>query len=245
MALSDLPGCGWIAPAAGKALAVLEQHLPIGVAWQACRTPGKTLSKFIGALARAYDDAWSYLCLLASELDPRSTEAMITEWETSVALPDHCLPDALTLEERRSWVIWRLTKRRWSTAADWLDLADLFGLHVEITPGWYVQKPALYAFEYPKRYDIFPKLGRFRVYIDVIGLRSLGYNYGANDRGPGYPVPYGIVDDAFSRFRCLIERVKPANVVVIWNNNPLRNGCYASTFEESFSSSFCGVAAEI
>lgn len=240
MAFDALPGCGWISPTIGKAISLLQSHLPTGPAWLAFRLPDKNASKLMTALARAYDDALQFMCRIEAELDPRTTEELITEWETAVGLPDPCLPKATTLEERRFWVIFRLTKRRWSTAQDWIDLAALYGLDISVTPGWLVQKPALYAAEYPKRYDLFPKLGRFRVYIDVFGIDVRGYSYGSASGGPGYPVPYGVNVPALTAFQCMIDRVRPANVVVIWNDNPLINWCYAQTFEETFSDTFCG-----
>lgn len=233
------PDCGRYAPT-GRAMEVLLRHLPTGLLWDAYRTPGTNAYRLWSALSRAFDDLSASLCELVRELNPFTTERMITDWERAVGLPDVCLPEATTLDERRAWVVWRLAKRRWTTREEWHELAALFGLTIRITPGWHVQKPALYAAEYPKRYDLFPKLGRFRVYIDVVGANVGGYDYGI--RGRGYPIPYGIDLAGLDAFKCIIDRVRPANVIVIWNDNPLFNGCLAETFSEEFSDTFCGVA---
>jgi|CXWL01.1.fsa_nt_gi uncharacterized protein YmfQ (DUF2313 family) len=205
-------GCFWLEPK-GKALEALLRHTPLGVAWEAFRIPGKVAYRLYEAYASALEDAWGALCRLAHEIDPRTTTDLIEEWERALSLPDTCLPEVVTIEERRQRVMFRLEKRRWTTAQDWHDLAAIFGLVITITPGWYVQKPALYAHCYPKRYDLFPKLGRFRVYIDVNNIEFKGYAY-------DYPFEYGLAVEAFSRFQCMIERVRPANVVVIWNQFP-------------------------
>ena len=205
----------------GSALATLQRHLPTGLAWDAYRTVGKNLYQLWSAFATAYDDMSAALCRMIQELDPSTTVDMIGEWERAVGLPDPCLPQVTTLGERRFWVLWRLGRRRWTTAAEWIELAGLFGLDIRITPGWYVQRPALYDWSYPKRYDIFPKLGRFRVYIDVLNVPFSGYDYGRDNRGPGYPIPYGSINDRLASFICIIDRVRPANVVVIYNGNPL------------------------
>lgn len=229
----------WRSPV-GTGLTVLQRHLPTGPAWDAYRTAGKNLYKLISALAKAYDDASAALCRMVAELDPRTTKQMLTEWETAVSLPDACLPTATTIEQRRAWVLWRLTKRRWNTAQDWHDLAALFGLTIRVTPGWLVQKPALYAALYPKRYDLFPKLGRFRVYIDVLDQKWRGYPYSDPfTTGNNYPIWYGTGGD-YSGFRCLIERVAPANVLIIWNEfppvSPNGNGItFSPDFSEDFS----------
>lgn len=235
--------CYWLEPKQ-RSVEVLWAHLPTGRAWDAFRVAGKVAYRLLSALAESFEDAWETMCFLAAELDPRTTEQLIGEWERAVSLPDACLPTYETLQERRDWVMWRLNKKRWSTAQDWIDLGDLFGLDVEITPGWLVQKTGLFwdsettypAFPIPF-YD-FPKLGRFRVYIDVLGVNYPGFEYGAGEN-PGFPIPFSDGPEAFQDYRCLIERVKPANVVIVWNDNPLRNGCYAELFEDPFAEEFC------
>jgi uncharacterized protein YmfQ (DUF2313 family) len=199
----------------GKARAALEKHLPLGVAWQAFRTPGANAYKLWGAFADAYEDAWRVICRVATELDPRTTIDLLPEWERSLGLPDPCFPPAETIEQRRARILFRLTKKRWSSVQDWKDLAALFGLVVRITPGWEIQKRSLYAMSYPIHYSRFPKWGRFRVYIDILNVDFNGYKY-------TYPLPYGVSDAEFALYRCLIERVKPANVIVIWNGGAIR-----------------------
>ena len=211
MSTAPLPFCGWVQPA-NKAHAALERHLPEGVAWLAWRTPGKVAFLLFRALCRSFDDAWVALCRLSAELDPRSTVDMITDWETAVGLPDPCLPNAVTLEERRYWVMWRLAKRRWSTAQDWFDLAAIFGIELRLTPGWYIQEPSLYEIQYPSLY-LMPKLGRFRLYLDITdGCGGNGYPY-------SYPMAYGFASRC-TDFQCIIERIRPSNVAIVWNDTP-------------------------
>lgn len=231
--------CHYLEPK-GLSRRVLEAHLPLGVAWESFRLMGKVAYRLLGSIANSYEDAWVALCRLATEIDPRTTTELIGEWERAVGLPDACLPSSGTIDERRQWVMWRLSKRRWTTAQDWKDLALLFGVRIAVVPGWIVQKPALYACTYPKRYDHFPKLGRFRVYVDVVNTSFGGYDYGAADRGDGYPVPYGATSDATQRIMCILDRVRPANVVIVWNTFPDVSDCYGhETFEATFGSEFC------
>ena len=205
----------------GNALAALQRHLPTGLAWDAYRIVGKNAYALWQAFARAYDDMSVALCNLANELNPYTTVDLIDQWEGAVGLPDPCLPVATTLAERRGLVLFRLAKQRWTTAEEWTELAALFGLTIKIYPGWYVQKPSLYAFTYPKDYNLFPKLGRFRVYIDLQnGVNYGGYGYGIQNQAQGYPIPYGDATTGAETFKCLIDRIRPANVIVIWNAPP-------------------------
>lgn len=240
--------CFWLEPKQ-RSLEVLWAHLPLGIAWDAFRTAGKNAYGLLSALAESFEDAWETMCFLAAQLDPRTTEQLIGEWEAAVSLPDPCLPTYSTLQERRDWVMWRLNKVRWNTAQDWIDLGKLFGLEIEVTPGWLVQKRSLFRVEsdgttvfpeFPWRFDDFPKLGRFRVYVDVIGIVWDGFEYGAPpNTDSGFPIPFDDGPEIYQDYKCLIERVKPANVVIIWNDNPLRNGCYAETFADNFGEMFC------
>ena len=223
----------------GTAITTLLRHLPIGAAWDGFKSRETTANRMMAGYAESYDDMTASLDHMITELDPRTTDEMLPEWETSVSLPDPCLPAGKTLEERRSWIMWRLTKKRWNTLQDWEDLAELFGLSVRITPGWLVQKPALYAAFYPKRYDDFPKLGRFRVYIDILGQNWRGYPYDGTKAGNDqYPIPYGVGAEN-SGFRCLIERVAPANLLIIWNEfPPISPNGNSVTFSDDFTEDF-------
>lgn len=228
----------------GNALANLQRHLPTGIAWDAYRIPGKRFYKLFSAFASLFNLMSEALCNLVAELNPFTTDQMIGEWERAVSLPDPCLPKAITLEERRSWVVWRLSKRRWTTAQDWKDLASLFGLEIQITPGWYVQQPQLFEYRFPMGFDRFPKLGRFRVYIDVIGADFAGFEYGAPgvNANVGFPIPFGSTDDKLNELMCIIDRIRPANVVVIWNEFPATDerSCARRTFDPTlFGPPFC------
>ena len=212
-------GCFQFEPR-GDALERLLHHTPLGAAWVAFRVECTKAYSFWQSVAAGLNDLDVALCRMIHEFDPRTTDELISEWETSVSLPDPCLPAASDLQERRNWVMFRLNKKRWTTAQDWIDLAKLFGLTITVTPGWLVQKPALFRSCFPVRFDLFPKLGRFRVYIDIAGYKGGGFAYGDPNNGDDFPIPFGPDGDDFSNFKCLIERVKPANVIVLWNLNP-------------------------
>lgn len=202
---------------------IVRRLLPPGFAWLAFRTPGKVFYKLISGFAKSLDTAWQeFYRVVSDELNPYRTKDLMPEWEKALGLPDRCIGPMTDLEDRRGMVLLRLARKRYTTAPTWVDLArDVFGLEITLTPGWHVQKPALYPFEYPKRYDLYPKLGRFRVYIDVLNVEFRGYPYDGTLESNQYPIPYGTSDEGFKRFKCFVERIRPSNVVVIWNDNPL------------------------
>lgn len=218
-------------------LAVLHSYLPSGKAWNGFRIPGKTAYEFLTGLSRVHRDAWDALDRLNGRIDYRTTTELLTEWETALGLPDKCLPRQSVEADRRTWVAFRLNKKRWNTVADWHALAALFGVTIRVTPGYLVQRPALYAEYYPRPYHEFPNLGRFRVYIDILGQNFGGYPYDGSVEGYQYPIPYSPDSTLNSQFRCMLERVAPANVLILWNRFP---GIPPNGTGTTFSSDFDG-----
>lgn len=225
----------------GVADEAVRAHFPTGHAWIALVTPGKVMHGLVGAFAAAYEAAWRFLGELWRELDYRTTTQMLVEWETALGLPDPCLPTASTIAERRAWIAFRLNKTRWNTFEDWHALAAMFGLSVRITPGWVVQRPALFDAYFPKPFYQFPKLGRFRVYIDLLDQEFGGFPYdGTSLVEHKFPIPFGGSSEYASQFRCMIERVCPANVLIIWNEFPVvpprgNSITFSNDFTEDFA----------
>lgn len=230
----------WLSPK-NVSIDVLIAHLPSGKAWNGFRITGKTAHKFWRGLARTHQTTWAFLASLATKIDYRTSDEMLVEWETAVGIPDPCLPRGATLAERRSWIKFRLDKKRWNTLQDWRDLATMFGLQVRIVPGYVVQRPSLYASIFPIPIRVFPKLGRFRVYIDILNDDFGGFPYdGTSIEDHRFPIPFSVPDGIFGQYRCIIERVAPANVLIIWNDFPAvpPNGTgftFTADFDEEFS----------
>lgn len=219
---------------------IVRRNLPTGFAWLAFHTPAKNFYKIVSGLCKSLDTAWAeFYRVVSDELNPYRTKNLMPEWEKALGLPDKCIGPMTDLEDRRDMVLLRLMRKRYTTAPTWVELArDVFGLEIKLTPGWYVQKPCLYPFEYPRRYDLYPKLGRFRIYIDVLNVDFNGYPYDGTKEGNKYPIPYGSGDEGFKRFKCFIERIRPSNVAVIWNDNPL-------DLNETYSQSGAYIPADI
>lgn len=212
------PDCHQLAPR-GDALETIQAHFPLGEFWNAVRMPGKKLYRLLQAFANAYEDMNEALCRLATELNPFKTTELLPEWETACGLPDPCLPKANTIEQRRAQVILRLSKRRWSTEQDWHDLAALFGLTIRITQGWRVQQPALFERCLDAWFFDFKRLGRFYVYVDIMtGCgEPTGFDY-------DFDYNFDTISEQCGLFQCMLDRVKPACVVILWNQRPVENG---------------------
>lgn len=230
----------WLDPL-NKSYEVILKHFPQGKAWIAIRDTTKVFGKLIKSFSDLYEEAWSFLKNVANEIDYRTGNQLLEEWETALSLPDPCLPPASTLTDRRIWIAFRLNKKRWNTLKDWHELAELFGVKVRITPGYLVQEPSLFKQVVPVPVRKLPKLGRFRIYIDVEDVVFGGFPYDGR-RVPNHkiPIPFGEAPGEFQAFRCFIERIKPANVLIVWNEFPAipPNGnqlTFSPEFDEEYS----------
>lgn len=82
--------------------------LPTGQAWP--REPDSTLARACDGL----NQVWGFVDgraadLLEIESDPRKTHELLPEWERAWGLPDPCFPDALSEEDRRKMLVFKMT----------------------------------------------------------------------------------------------------------------------------------------
>lgn len=191
---------------------MLRRMLPVGFAWLAFTTPGKVAYRVISSLAKPFDDAWRvFYRVVSEELNPYNTVELIDEWEKALGLPDPCIGPRKLLNERRELVLFRLKRKRWTTIADWYELANMFGIDAEFTPGDLLTEDTGYGdYDYPIIYGGLKAGGRYRVYIRLSGCIDTGYDY-------NYPLSYPSESEACARFKCLLERIRPSMVVFIYN----------------------------
>lgn len=101
------------------------QFLPSGLVWP--RHQSSVWMKLFSAFSRTYAGIHSTLTLLADELDPRKTAAMLDEWERFAGLPDECTLVAGTEAERRIALVAKLTSTGGSTAPYFVEVAETMG----------------------------------------------------------------------------------------------------------------------
>jgi len=86
---------------------LLTKFLPRGRLWQPEAQP--TFKKFLQSSAQEpcrIDDRIKQLLL---EVDPRTTDEALDQWETHVGLPDECTPSVQSPNERRTQVVQKFT----------------------------------------------------------------------------------------------------------------------------------------
>jgi uncharacterized protein YmfQ (DUF2313 family) len=112
----------------------LQSLLPLGIAWP--REPDANLSRLLAAwadeLARVEDRAGQ----LMDEVDPRSTNELLTDWERVCGLPNSCVVAALDDLDpalRRGAVVAHLTAMTDLSVSDYVRLAREMGFEITVT----------------------------------------------------------------------------------------------------------------
>lgn len=110
----------------------LSALLPRGLAWP--RDPQSALQLLLGAIAQELARVDQAQAALLEEADPRSTLALLGEWEAAYGLPDVCL-DASgdTVGQRRAALLDRILDLGGQRPADYLAMAAALGVSATLT----------------------------------------------------------------------------------------------------------------
>ena len=105
--------------APGSTSQQMADCLPVGKAWGSKNIDDSNTRKLINSVSVAHNRAQQQIELLAGESDINNTVALLSDWETSVCLPDSCSAGFFgTLAQRRETVIERLRKTPTVTLAE-------------------------------------------------------------------------------------------------------------------------------
>lgn len=184
--------------------------LPTGPAWP--REPESTLMMLIGALAvewarvdgRAAD-------LLGREADPRAALELLADWETAFGLPDPCVAEPLTLEDRRAALTSKMTLLGGQSRAFFIQLAADLGYAVTIRE----RSPFMCGVSRcgDPRWEIAPAEIRFVWSVKVSGRRLSWFRVGSGRCGVDPHLTIGLATD----LECRIRRYAPAHTVVFFD----------------------------
>jgi len=108
----------------------LRALLPRGPLWQF--EVSSTFLRVLEGLAETFARLHLRAEDLLKEADPRSTTELLTEWEETVGLPDGCVPEGGSTEQRRAAVVARLTATGGASAAYFEAVAARYGYSVTV-----------------------------------------------------------------------------------------------------------------
>lgn len=180
----------------------LASTIPDGRAWQAKNIPGTNMYAVVSACAAEFREIQIQIETLAREFDINLSDQLLPDWEKSCGLPEECIGQMASLEDRRNAVILRFRKIPFVTKADYENLAfQLTGLSVTVTPGAEIE---LFPLDFPIPFS--SGNSYFKLYVTF------------NDSVGGFPYlfPFNFVSTGDNIIRCVFEQISPANVLIIF-----------------------------
>lgn len=121
----------WAPRGAAEYAQAIEAELPTGVAWP--RDPASALMRWVAGCSEIWGDVDARAAdLLLVESDPRATFELLADWERAFGLPDTCVADPLTIEERRQALLTRLTTVGDQSRAFFVGAAESLGYAISI-----------------------------------------------------------------------------------------------------------------
>lgn len=193
----------------------LAAYLPNGrtfeakntIVWSTDKTPvriGSNLRLLLEGIAGEFKRAHEYLLTLEEEYLPDQTVLFLDEWERAVGIPDSCFAGTGTDDERRRDILVKLASLGVQTVDDFIDLAALFGITVEVIPGY---DEITFPLTFPVLMFDAEWEARYTIIVKFI------------EESPAvFPLTFPIIfgSGEIATLECLFNKVKPANCEIIF-----------------------------
>ena len=97
-------------PTIDETVIQLADHMPRGEAWGAKLIDGSVLNAVMHGTSKPFNITQGRISDLATDFDINETVELISDWETSVSLPDDCFGLVTDIDERRAQVAERFAR---------------------------------------------------------------------------------------------------------------------------------------
>ena len=135
---------------------------------------------------------------------PDATEKFLSEWESTLGIPDTCFTGTGSIVERRRDVLVKLAALGVQTADDFVELAALFGVTVSVRSG---SVNGNFPMVFPWIFFDSAKAARFTIIIL--------FTVEAANRFP-FTFPFTFGSGEISTLECLFRKLKPANCDILF-----------------------------
>lgn len=184
----------------------IANFLPPGIMFEGGKIEGTNLRKLLTGLAVELFRSEDLLKQFTEEFLPDCTVLFLDEWESALGIPDDCFLGTGTNDERRRDILTKLAALGIQTAQDFVDLASIFGITVEVQGG--VEVGNVFPFTFPMLL-FFNSAKEARFTIVVTFLEDA-----ANAFPLEFPISFG--DPIIGLLECLFTKLKPANCDIIF-----------------------------
>lgn len=194
--------------------------LPTGAAWP--RDPNSVLMRYV----RGQAEIWGFVDsraadLLEMESDPRATLELLPDWERAFGLPDPCVTEPQTIEERRRVLVQRITALGGQSRAFFYSVAQGLGYQIYIreyapfmagiSRAGDTRKPGADAEDY--RWRVGSQEMRFYWTVKVLNRRLSWFRAASGQAGIDPHVRISRAKD----LECVFQRWKPAHTQIVFD----------------------------
>lgn len=167
-----------------------------------------TLYKFLFGFAETFRRVNDSLEIAFDEYDLRTTTEFINEWESALGIPDDCFPGTGTIAERQRDVFAKFIADGTQTAEDFIALAALYNIVITIEDG--LSAFGTFDFTWDITFQDVTQ-ARFTMIVFFDAPATLQFPL-------TFPIPFS--DQNIDKLKCLFRKLAPANVDVIFVENP-------------------------
>jgi uncharacterized protein YmfQ (DUF2313 family) len=183
---------------------ILSNNLRGDPLHQAKNIQDSNLYKVLKGLATGFLSYRDFINYVYKEYNPSTTTDLIDMWEGMVGIPDSCIPIASTIEERRKWVVLKLSGLNITTKAQFERIGQLMGYNITVRAGleasdYLLTLPGITSDKLP-----------FCILITLDNSFATG----------GFPLtfPFTLKESAVpDSLYCIFNKIKPAHCVVYFN----------------------------
>ena len=184
----------------------LAAYLPNDRLFEAKHKSGSNLRSLLEGIASEVCTARDFVS--AYDLYDTGSYDFLDEWERELGIPDDCFSGQGTNEERTLDLFLKHKMIGVQTVGDFQEIALLLGYDVLITNG--IEKGGFFTYKFPIVFFSSVKEARFTMIVE----------YEDVTQGGGFPYTFPIIfgEADINKLQCIFNKVKPANVNLIFIN---------------------------
>lgn len=182
----------------------LAAYMPNGPLFEAKNIADSNFRQLLKGFAGELFTAEGYLITLEQEYFPDTTNLFLSEWESALGIPDDCFSGTGTNNERRRDILAKLSSLGIQTDTDFVALAALFGVTIEVNSGSVF---SIFPLTFPVLLFSTKSDARFTIVVDFIDQE-------VNEFPLIFPFIFG--SEILGTLECLFNKLKPENCNVIF-----------------------------
>lgn len=186
---------------------ILAGYLPNDPLWDDKNVEASELRKILLGLASQWLDARETVNTVCREYDPATTTQLLSEWETTVGIPDGCFrTTGVSLEKRRQQVLLKLAGINVTTAKQFENIAQILGVSITVEAA-----KDSYSTTFEMTFPIVLLSESESIFTIIVTVYDI-------TEGFPYTFPLSLSDGIISLLRCLFNKLKPSHTLLYFRS---------------------------